>query len=231
MIPLPRNARDARELVKAYKSRLDNEKDPKKKLEIGQEIFNDPVFYPMKVMTIATLGGAGLGWISKKVIAKHVAKKQLDNIERIKNELIRTHSPEQNSLYEQIAELEKDKSSFTQSFRSKIIAALITNNALIKTYNAFRADQTQSRLEPKSRYLNILVRKYEDSLNNYQLAVYKTLFESQIRVGFRIRSIETMVQIGFPLIAFAISSYATSSEARNKAAKEYIEKNVHGKTN
>lgn len=220
---VPNNINDALDIFKIDMRTISREGETdEKKEEAFVHLFKSPTTLPLRVMMVATLGGLGLGWATKKLIAKKVNAAQIARVEKIKKELLKTHTPAQKDLYEEIQKLESEKGSLTDTFAMRLVSKLAPVGPVSAYLGLIQNDFSKNREKPKIKYLAIITRKYEDSLNNYQLSVYKTLFESQMELLSRIRATKLIVQVGAPLIALAISSKLTMSDERTAAAKEYI---------
>lgn len=222
---VPKNISDAKKMGSIMFDKYHNEKDPEKKLKAAEDLLTSPLTLPMRVMIISTLGAVGVGWLTKKYVAKKVTEKQIQRIEKITKELVRSHTPLQSKLYEEIKKIESEVGSISKRTRVETIISILSNSTVSRLSKFVTDDLRNTKMKAKNKFLVILTRKYEDSLNNYQLSVYKTLFESQMDVMYKTRATRYIVQIGLPLIALGIASAATHSKSRSKAADNYLKNN------
>lgn len=196
------------------------EKDPIKKQEYMIDAYTHPMATPAKVIILGTAAGTALGWLAQKEVAKHFTKKQVQDIEKIKAELEKSHTPKQKGIYEEIRKYQEESKSLSKKAKSLSYLKIMGTNPFVRAAGKFGEAQTNLKVKPTEKYLAILVRRYENSLNNYQLSLYKTLFESQYKVLAKKRMVGLITVLGAGIVSAAIT--IGSTVGKDKDLKNFI---------
>jgi hypothetical protein len=197
-----------------YKKHYDDpEKNP-----IMTESDAEGFTYFKKIFSLIIISGGATWFISKfgvKFLTPKVTKKEVEESDKLRRALIATHTPVQRKLWEEIQRSQKDKDSILSLMIDSIFNE--SNSSRVKYTDLISTiflSKKSREIQSATKWINIQVRKYEDSLSHNQLVIYKNLYETDLKIASKANIVKSIFYIGVPILIYRLLAFGVSKDMK-----------------
>lgn len=194
-----------------------------KKDSDGKQLFD--YTYPRKILGALVIAG-GLSIILKKAGTKYlpskINKQDIKDSDKFRKTLIKTHTPSQQKLWNEINRSQQEISSLTSTIKMSLwneTSSKSTSFDPTEFISTLFLSKKARQLQVKSKWLDLQLTSYETSLNHNQMVLYKNLFETEAKMMSKMKILKTVLSIGLPFLLFHIIGF-TQRENLNKWEQE-----------